>query len=85
VFTIPASIQEALTRTARLAQVPRLHTPEFWRAQILARPEVDFPSELLRAEAWLAANPGRAPKSSYPAFLQRWFAKAADRLEESHG
>lgn len=84
-FQIPESIRTALTRTPRLAQAARLHTPEFWRAQILARPEVDFPAELLKAEAWLSANPKKAPRSDVPAFLQRWFGKAAERLEDDRG
>lgn len=85
VFQIPESIRSALSRTPRLAESPRLTRPDFWQAQIRARPEVDFPAELLKAEAWIAANPKKAPKSNMPAFLQRWFAKTAEQLEDTHG
>jgi hypothetical protein len=78
-FQIPDSIRTALTRTTQLASIPRLQTPTFWQAQIRARPEVDFPAEVLKAEAWLAANPKKAPRSNVPGFLQRWFAKAAEQ------
>lgn len=75
-FQIPESIRTALTRTPRLATALPLQTARFWQAQVRARPSVNFAQELLKAEAWLEANPTKRPKSNLPAFLQRWFARA---------
>lgn len=77
-FQIPDSIRTALTKCPQLTPVMRLHTPGFWQAQIRAHPGVDFARELLEAQAWLTANPGRGPKSNVPAFLHRWFRKASE-------
>lgn len=79
-FKIPDSIRTALGQCRHFATVPRLQAPEFWQTQIRARGEVNFPVELLEAEGWIVANPQKAPKSDYPAFLNRWFKRAADRL-----
>jgi len=80
-FQIPESITKALGRSPRLHSITRLHLPSYWQSQIRARPGVDFAAELLKAEAWCTANPTKAPRSDVPAFLSRWFAKAAERLE----
>lgn len=82
-FQIPESIRTALTKCNRLRDVLPLYEHKFWQAQIRARPQVDFAAQLLKAEAWIAANPRKAPKSDYAAFLQRWFAREAERLEET--
>lgn len=79
-FQIPESIEKALTRAPTLGAIPSLHRPAFWRAQIRAHPQVDFPAELLKAEAWITANPSKAPKKDFPRFLHTWFERTAERL-----
>ena len=82
IFHIPARIEEALKRSPRLGAVPRLQTPDFWQAQVRANGGVNFGDEVLRAEAWLAANPARAPKKDLTRFLHNWLARA-DRPPET--
>lgn len=77
-FQIPESIRTALSKCPAFASVLRLQTPGFWQTQIRAHAGVDFARELLEAQAWITANPSRAPKSNVPAFLHRWFRKAAE-------
>lgn len=33
--------------------------------------------EVIKAQAWITANPARAPRKDVAAFLYRWFAKAS--------
>lgn len=75
-FHIPARIEEALKRSPRLGAVPRLLTPDFWQAQVRANAGVNFGEEILKAEAWLAANPTRAPKKDLARFLHTWLSRA---------
>lgn len=44
-----------------------------------AYPSVDAEGELARANAWLLANPSRAGKRNWRAFLTRWMARIHDR------
>ena len=81
-FRIPERITKTLDRCPKLGAVPRLRTPEWWQAQVRARPAVDFPAQVLEAEAWLRSNPKKAPRSDFPAFLNRWLRKAADEAAE---
>jgi hypothetical protein len=76
VFSIPASITAALGKAPTLGAVPMLARPDWWQRQVRAHPGVDFARELLRAEAWIAANPARAPRKDLAGFLWRWFSKA---------
>jgi hypothetical protein len=82
-FHIPDRIRTALSECPHFRAVPRLQAAAFWQSQIRARGTVDFPAELLKAEGWIVANPTKAPKSDYPAFLNRWFKQAAERSEEA--
>lgn len=75
-FHIPTRIQDALKRTTLLGQVPRLQTSAFWQAQVRANAGVNFGEEILKAEAWLAANPARAPKKDLARFLHTWLSRA---------
>jgi hypothetical protein len=75
-FQIPDSISKALDKCPHFTAVARLHDPAFWQAMVRAYPGVDFAAELFEAQGWVVANPTRAPKSDYPAFLRRWFSKA---------
>lgn len=75
-FQIPNRIQEALKRSPLLGQTPRLQTPAFWQAQVRANSGVNFGEEILKAEAWLAANPGRAPRKDLSRFLHNWLSRA---------
>jgi hypothetical protein len=78
VFQIPEPIRTALERAPRFHAVAALHRAGYWQAQLRACPTVDHASELLKAHAWVEANPRRAPKRDVPRFLHRWFAKAAE-------
>ena len=60
-FKVNADIQAALKQAPRLGAVPRLWSVEFWRAEVRANGEVDLPAEILKAEAWMVANPHESP------------------------
>ena len=75
-FQIPASIQETLKRCPMLGTVSRLQQAAFWQAQVRANAGVNFAAELLKAEAWLSANPTRAPRKDLARFLNSWLSKA---------
>jgi hypothetical protein len=77
-FKIPDSITTALDRCTHFAQSPKLRNPMFWQAMVRAYRGVDLAAELFKAEAWIVSNPSKAPRSNYPAFLRRWFARAAE-------
>lgn len=79
-FQIPESITLALDKCRHFAAVPKLRTAAFWQAQVRAFKGVDFAADLLNAESWVEANPGKAPKSDYAAFLRRWFRRTAERI-----
>lgn len=77
---VPANILSALDRTQLLGQVLTLRGIRFWRATIRAtNGHVDYPSEILKAEAWLSANPTRAPRKDLSRFLHNWLARAGER------
>jgi hypothetical protein len=65
----------ALGRAPRLGSEAVFQRPQFWQAQVRAHPTVDLARELLRAEAWLEANPRRRIQR-LPRFLGNWFANA---------
>lgn len=78
-FRTPVPILEALRRAPKLGAVVKLATPDYWQAELRANPGVDYPAEVLKAEAWLTSHPERHYKK-LPAFLHNWLARA-DRLE----
>jgi hypothetical protein len=75
-FKVNPEIQSALKHAPRLGAVPRLWSVEFWRAEVRANGEVDLPAEILKAEAWMAANPNKAPRKDLPRFLHNWLSRA---------
>jgi hypothetical protein len=76
-FKIPDSIATALDKAPSIGKDHRVHRPEFWQAQVRANPGVDYAAEVIRAEAWIQANPERAPRARVSAFLARWLARAS--------
>ena len=82
VFQIPASVTHALQRCPHFGTVPSLLLPAFWQAQVRSFPAVDLAAQLLRAEAWITANPVRAPRRSIARFLHNWFVRAAEQERE---
>jgi len=81
-FHVPTSVAAALTRAPRLGTDPRINTPAYWQAEVRANPGVDYAAEVLKAEAWMAANPKRAARRDLPRFLHTWLSRA-DREPES--
>jgi hypothetical protein len=75
-FKVNPEIQSALMQAPRLGAVSRLWSVEFWRAEVRANGEVDLPAEILKAEAWMAANPTKAPRKDLPRFLHNWLSRA---------
>lgn len=77
-FPIPDDILRALDRAPTLGHSPRLRSPIWWQAEIRANGPrgVDFAAEVLRAEAWIASNPARAPRKDHARFLHTWLARA---------
>ena len=61
------------TRFERLAGDRRWWQAEF---RLHAEHSLRFETELRRAEAWCASNPGRAPKKDVRRFLHAWFERA---------
>lgn len=86
-FPIPDDIETALRRCPVLSQARGLHNPGWWRAEIRANNShrIDYPAELLKAEAWLTTNPARAPRKDFPRFMHAWFARAGERNGGPHG
>ena len=76
VFHVPASVTAALDRAPILGAVDRLRRPEFWQAEVRANPGVPYADEILKAEAWLSANPSRAPRKDFPRFVHTWLGRA---------
>jgi hypothetical protein len=82
-FRIPSSVAGALAKAPRLGSTARIVTARFWQAEIRAHNGIDFAGEVLNAEAWIEANPKKAPRSDLAGFLHRWFKKAkADLMGE---
>lgn len=75
-FQIPTSVQQALDRAPRLGADPRLRVPAYWQAELRANPGVDLAGEVLKAEAWIVANPDRAPRKRLGRFLHSWLERA---------
>lgn len=75
-FHIPASVTAALDRAPTLGRCPGLRRPQWWQAELRANPGVDLAGEVLKAEAWMTANPARAPKKSHERFLHSWLGRA---------
>jgi hypothetical protein len=71
-------IRTALARTRFVALT---QDERWWRAEFVVRNGLDFPRELLRAEAWCASNPDRAPRRNYRRFLNTWFERAQGESE----
>jgi hypothetical protein len=76
VFSIPVSIREALSKSLILGKAARLRDARFWQAEIRANPGVNFAAEILRAEAWIASNPERAPRKNFARFLHTWLSRS---------
>lgn len=74
-FQVNAEILGALNKSPRLGAVPKLRTPEFWRAEVRANPGVDFAPEILKAEAYLAAHPEKHYKH-LAGYLHNWLGRA---------
>jgi hypothetical protein len=74
-FKINDEIQAALRQAPRLGAVARLWSVEFWRAEVRANGDLDLPAEILNAEAWMAANPRKAPRKDLPRFLHNWLSR----------
>lgn len=71
-------IADALVKT-RFA--PLRHDERWWRSQFRlnnVNGGIDFVREILRADAWCATNPGRAPRKDPRRFLNAWFQRAGD-------
>jgi len=43
---------------------------------------VDYAHEILKAEAWMVANPGKAPRKNLARFLASWIGRAERPDEE---
>lgn len=82
-FRVPASVLEALTKSPTLGAAPRLRTPAYWQAEVRANPGVDFAREVLKAEAWMQANPTKAPKRDFPRFLHTWLSRADREADDA--
>ena len=80
-FKVNDDIQAALKHAPTLGAVSRLWSVEFWRAEVRANGELDLPAEILKAEAWIVANPRKAPRKDLVRFFHNWLARA-DREEE---
>ena len=74
-FKIPDAITAALDKSPRLGQTTRLRRSDWWQAQLRANPAVDFPKEVLRAEAYLVAHPERHYRD-LGRFLHGWLGRA---------
>ena len=80
-FRLPASVSEALDRAPKLGADRRIRTPVYWQALVRAHGGVDYGHEVLKAEAWMVANPARAPRKNLARFLATWIGRA-ERPEE---
>jgi len=79
-LTIPASVTKALDQARTLGKVRILRTLTFWQANILAtNGSIEYGQEILKAEAWLTANPSRSPRKDLARFLHNWIARAGER------
>jgi len=81
-FRIPAAFTAALDRAPTLGAVSRLRHAPYWQAEIRANPLVDHAAEILRAEAWLVANPRRANKKDLARFVHNWLSRAEPAAAE---
>ena len=79
-FRVPESIAQALTKSRILGAVTTLRSTNYWRAEVRANPGVDFAAEVLKAEAWMVANPDRAPRKNFSRFLHTWLGRCSERL-----
>lgn len=77
----PFKVPVALDRTVILGADRRLRNGDWWRAEVRANSGVDFAAEILKAEAWLVANPKR-PRKDLSRFLHNWLARAERREPE---
>ena len=80
IFKTPTRIQAALRESPVLGASPRAHRPAYWQAQLRAFGDrgVNFADEIRKAEAYLAARPGRIRDPCQ--FLHNWFKRAAADL-----
>jgi hypothetical protein len=73
---LPDSIAAALGRAPRLGAEPTLRRPAWWQAEVRANPGVNYAAEVLKAEAWIIANPTKAPRRNLSRFLHAWLGRA---------
>jgi hypothetical protein len=77
---IPESIKTALASTRLLNATPKLWDPSFWQSNIRAtNGRIEYAQEILKAEAWLAANPTRAPRKDLARFFNNWLSRIGER------
>jgi hypothetical protein len=76
IFHIPPSVAAALAKAPRLGGDARINTDSFWQAEVRANNGLNFAAEVLKAEAWMIANPTKAPRRELPRFLHTWLARA---------
>lgn len=82
-FRVPASISDALSQAPRLGADPRIGSPTYWQALIRAHGGVNYGHEILKAEAWMAANPAKAPRKNLARFLASWIGRAEPPEEDA--
>lgn len=80
-FQIPPSVARALAKAPRLGGDTRINSPVYWQAEVRANNGLDFATEVLKAEAWMTANPRKAPRRELPRFLHTWLSRARADLE----
>lgn len=78
-FQLRGPLLEALEKAPVLG---RLRGTAWWQAEVRANPGVDFAREVLKAEAWMQANPAKAPKRDFRRFLHTWLARAYREIED---
>lgn len=52
----------------------------FWQSHFRSCNGLAFAAEVLKADAWCASNPTRAPKRNLRRFLHSWFTRAAEEI-----
>ncbi len=82
-FRVPTSISEALDRAPRLGADRRIRTPAYWQALVRAHAGVNYGHEILKAEAWMVANPAKAPRKNLARFMATWIGRAEAPEEEA--
>lgn len=76
--TLRHEIDRALKGCRRLGNDPVVQGDAYWYALLGAHEDddVDPVKELLKAEAWMTANPGKAPRKDVAQFFLNWCERA---------